>query len=69
MREKTIKVDTTKLNSLSDLYRPSKIARQLGISKQRWRNYEIGKNDIPESVFNKICSEFNLNEKDLAVGV
>jgi transcriptional regulator with XRE-family HTH domain len=67
MREKTIKVDTTKLNSLSDLYRPSKIARQLGISKQRWRNYEIGKNDIPESILLKICENFNLSEKDLVL--
>jgi transcriptional regulator with XRE-family HTH domain len=67
MREKTIKVDTTKLNSLSDLYRPSKIARQLGISKQRWRNYEIGKNDIPESILVKICENFNLSEKDLVL--
>lgn len=65
MRERTIKVDTSKLNSLSALYRPSRVAARLNISKQRWRNYQIGKNDIPESVFSRLCSEFDLSERDL----
>ena len=67
MREQTIKVDTAKLASSSDLYRPSKVAEKLAISKQRWRNYEIGKNDLPKSILDKICREFNLSEKDLVL--
>lgn len=67
MRERTIKIDTDKLAALKSLYRPSKIAERLEISKQRWRHYETGKNDMPDSVLKKLCSEFNLTETDLAL--
>lgn len=65
MREETLKVDRNKLTSLSKLYRPKAVADRLGISKQRWRNYEAGKNDIPRSMLQKICVEFDLSETDL----
>lgn len=67
MRERTVKVKTEKLVSLSSVYRPSKIAQKLAISKQRWRHYETGKNDVPESLVQKLCAEFNLSESDLVL--
>lgn len=67
MRERTIKVNKDKLLTLSSLYRPSKIAGKLGISKQRWRHYETGKNDMPESVLDDLCEEFNLDKSDLVL--
>lgn len=65
MRERTVKVNVDKLVTLSSLYRPSRIAKTLDISKQRWRHYETGKNDVPESLVQKLCAEYNLSERDL----
>lgn len=65
MRERTVKVDRQKLANLSSLYRPTRVAAKLDISKQRWRHYETGKNDLPESLLQKLCVEFDLSEKDL----
>lgn len=67
MRERTLPVDTAKLNALSELYRPKTVADKIGISKQRWRNYETGKNDVPESIIDRLCLEFNLNKSDLVL--
>lgn len=67
MRERSYKVDTAKLEALSQLYKGGKIAKQLNISKQLWSNYKRGKNDIPESMLNRICDEFKLNKDELAL--
>ena len=67
MRERTLKVKTDKLRALSKIYRPTKVAEKLNISKQRWRNYEIGKNDIPESVLKSLCQEFDLAENEIVM--
>lgn len=68
MRERSFRVDTAKLVALSTIHRPSHIAKTLGISKQRWHLYKIGKNDIPESMLDRICDTFKLNKDDLALG-
>lgn len=65
MRERTIRVDTRKLEILSSLYRSSQVAKRLNISKQRWHNYKTGTRDIPESTLEAICKEFQLNMADL----
>lgn len=67
MRERTLQIDVAKLTSLSELYRPSKVASRLGISKQRWHRYQVGRNDMPESIVKRLCAEFNLSEKDLVL--
>ena len=65
MRERTIKVKTEKLQALSAVYKSTKIAEILGISKQRWHNYKAGENDIPESMLESICQKFQLTRRDL----
>lgn len=65
MRERTLKVDVAKLISLSDVYKPSKIAEKLNISRQRWNNYKTGRHDMPESVVDVLCANYGLNKNDL----
>ena len=66
MRERTFRVDREKLESLSKVYRPSKIAEKLNISKQRWHSYKIEDgNDMPESIVDQLCAHFSLNKDDL----
>jgi hypothetical protein len=65
MRERTLRVKKDKLEALSDLHRPSKVAKTLQISKQRWHNYKSGRHDLPESVLDKLCAEFKLDKSDL----
>jgi len=65
MRERTFKVDKDKLKSLSNVYRSSKIAEKLDISKQRWHHYKKGKNDMPESIVDNLCAIYNLDKNDL----
>ena len=69
MRERTNKVDTDKLIFLGAVYRPSIVAKTLGISKQRWHNYVIGVNDMPDSVLEKLCKEYNLTEDQITLVV
>ncbi len=65
MRERTFKVDVAKLQMLCKLHRSKNIAETLGISKQRWHNYKVRHNDMPESVLDSLCLRFNLNKDDL----
>ncbi len=65
MRERSLRVDITKLQALSDLYRSTNVAKRLNISKQRWHLYKIGENDLPESMVDRVCDEFKLNKAEL----
>lgn len=67
MRERTLKVKTEKLESLSEIYKPSVVAKSIDITKQRWRNYEIGKNDIPESIVDRLCAKYGIPKNELVV--
>lgn len=67
MRERTLRVDKSKLVSLSEVYRPSKIAKKLNISKQRWHSYKVGARDVPESIVDNLCEQFNLEKNELVL--
>jgi hypothetical protein len=67
MRERTIPVKKEMLESLSDVYRPSKIAKSLNISKQRWHNYKSGRHDVPESILDTLCAQFKIDKNDLVL--
>jgi hypothetical protein len=67
MRERTLRVDIAKLKSLSQVYRPSKIAKTLNITKQRWHNYKVGRHDVPESIVDAICENYALDKTELVL--
>lgn len=65
MQERTLRVNTKKLQQLSAVYKMTGVAARLGISKQRFHHYVIGKYDMPESILDRLCSEFQLNRAEL----
>lgn len=67
MREQTFRVNQSKLISLSEVYRASKVAESLDISRQRWNSYKNGKRDMPESIVNRLCEKYNLNKNELVL--
>lgn len=67
MRERSYKVDTEKLQALSRVYKPSRIAKQLNVSRQRWHMWQSGDNDVPESMLDLICQEFRIEKHELAL--
>lgn len=67
MRERSYKVDTSKLVGLSAVYGSLEIANRLSISKQLWYMYKKGNCDIPESKIERICAEFKLSKSDLVL--
>lgn len=58
---------TEKLVALSEVHRPSEIAKTLKISKQRWHNYKVGENDVPESIVDHLCAEFRIDKNSLVL--
>lgn len=67
MRERVYKVDQHRLEKLNKVYRPSYIQGVLDISPQVWHNYRTGKNDVPESVVDRICDNFQIKKEELAL--
>jgi hypothetical protein len=67
MRERVYRVNRDKLNELNEVYRPSYIQDVLEISPQVWHNYRSGKNDVPESMVDRICDKFQIKKRELAL--
>lgn len=71
MRERSVKVDTEKLNQLSQLYKGAVVARSIGVSKQLWQKYKKGSKkggcDMPESVVDRLCGEYKLDKALIVV--
>lgn len=67
MRERCVRVDTTKLEQLSKLYTSKKVAEQLGVSKQVFSFYKLGQRDMPESRVDKLCSIYQLDKAKMIV--
>ena len=65
MREKTLPVKLEVLRELGTTHGSATVARKLNISPQRWHNYKIGKNDIPESIVLSMCQTFGLRYVDV----
>lgn len=68
MREQTFRIHTDRLLALSKIHKPTDIARILGISKQRWRNYETGVNDVPAGILRLLCASFGIAKNELIRG-
>ena len=56
-----------KLAALNRLHKGARIAHRLNLSKQRWSMYKTGKNDMPESILDRLCAEYGLNKNEIAV--
>lgn len=68
MRERSVPVNIEKLQALNQLYRPRNVARRLSISKQLWNNYSKGHHDMPESMIDRLCGEFQLDKAEVIAG-
>ena len=67
MRERSIKVDITKLVHLSSLYKGTKVASEIQVSKQMFHYYKTGKRDMPESVLDRLCEVYKLDKSAMIV--
>jgi hypothetical protein len=67
MRDRTLPVNTAKLKALNTLHRPTRIARSLGITKQRYFNFYAGLRDMPEPLIDRLCETYNLEKSELVL--